>query len=320
MENTKCIRKTMHDDGASVKMKVLLESLLCYCLILQLHNMFPRLFRWIKNHQVVLKNVETTIRDVKYLITYLKETLDPDMCQGFVDCFLIWKHKEEEFGIDDSHYSEENLIFTVIDLFVAGTDTTAATLRWGLLLMAKYPHIQEQVHEELRHVVGSRKVSADDRKNLPYTDAVIHEIQRLANILPVCLPHQTSRDVTFQGYFIKKGTIVFPLLSCMMRVNGRAHTLLTLLISWIRKVNLSGEMPSCPFLQVTGCVLEKVWLRWSSSSSSPPLFSAFASLLHLELQRMNWISHQLWDSPPLLHPISCVLSVASERGLKQGFS
>lgn len=95
MENTKCIRKTMHDDGASVKMKALLESLLCYCLILQLHNMFPRLFRWIKNHQVVLKNVETTIRDVKYLITYLKETLDPDMCQGFVDCFLIWKHKEE---------------------------------------------------------------------------------------------------------------------------------------------------------------------------------------------------------------------------------
>uniref|UniRef100_A0A3P9BPF0 Cytochrome P450 2K1 n=1 Tax=Maylandia zebra TaxID=106582 RepID=A0A3P9BPF0_9CICH len=182
----------------------------------QLHNMFPRLFRWIKNHQVVLKNVETTIRDVKYLITYLKETLDPDMCQGFVDCFLIWKHKEEEFGIDDSHYSEENLIFTVIDLFVAGTDTTAATLRWGLLLMAKYPHIQEQVHEELRHVVGSRKVSADDRKNLPYTDAVIHEIQRLANILPVCLPHQTSRDVTFQGYFIKKGTIVFPLLTSVL--------------------------------------------------------------------------------------------------------
>ncbi|XP_063327950.1 cytochrome P450 2K1-like [Pelmatolapia mariae] len=182
----------------------------------QLYNMFPWLFRWIKNRQVVLKNAETSIRDVKYLITYLKETLDPDMCQGFVDCFLIWKQKEEEFGIDDSHYSEENLIFTVIDLFVAGTDTTAATLRWGLLLMAKYPHIQEQVHEELRHVVGSQQVSVDDRKNLPYTDAVIHEIQRLANILPVCLPHQTSRDVTFKGYFIKKGTIVFPLLTSVL--------------------------------------------------------------------------------------------------------
>uniref|UniRef100_A0A8C7H6Z4 Uncharacterized protein n=1 Tax=Oncorhynchus kisutch TaxID=8019 RepID=A0A8C7H6Z4_ONCKI len=48
----------------------------------------------------------------------------------------------------------------------------------------------------------------EDRKNLPYTDTVIHETQRLANILPIAIPHTTSRDVTFQGYFIKKGTLV----------------------------------------------------------------------------------------------------------------
>lgn len=42
----------------------------------------------------------------------------------------------------DTFYNEKNLIFSVNNLFGAGTDTTAATLRWGLLLMAKYPHIQ----------------------------------------------------------------------------------------------------------------------------------------------------------------------------------
>lgn len=62
----------------------------------------------------------------------------------------------------------------------------------------------EQVHEELSQVVGSRQVCVDDRKNLPYTDAVIHETQRLANIVPMSVPHQTSQDVTFKGYFIKK--------------------------------------------------------------------------------------------------------------------
>ncbi|XP_038594164.1 cytochrome P450 2K1-like [Micropterus salmoides] len=77
-------------------------------------------------------------------------------------------------------------------------------------------HQDDQVQEELGRVVGSRQVRVDDRKNLPYTDAVIHETQRLANIVPVALPHKTSCDVTFQGYFIKKGTTVFPLLTSVL--------------------------------------------------------------------------------------------------------
>ncbi|XP_029293063.1 cytochrome P450 2K1-like [Cottoperca gobio] len=191
---------------------------------IQLYNMFPRLVSWIKKRQLLLKNVETTSRDVKDLIKNLKETLNPNICRGLVDCFLIRKQKEEDSCVRDTHYNEKNLVFTVTNLFSAGTDTTATTLRWGLLLMAKYPQIQERVQEELSGVVGSREVRVDDRKNLPYTDAVIHETQRLANIVPLAIPHKTSRDVTFQGYFIKKGTTVFPLLTSVLHDESEWET------------------------------------------------------------------------------------------------
>ena len=63
--------------------------------------------------------------------------------------------------------------------------------------------LSDQVQEELSRVVGGRQIRVEDRRNMPFTDAVIHESQRLANIAPMAIPHKTSRDVTFQGYLIK---------------------------------------------------------------------------------------------------------------------
>uniref|UniRef100_A0A3Q2DC51 Uncharacterized protein n=1 Tax=Cyprinodon variegatus TaxID=28743 RepID=A0A3Q2DC51_CYPVA len=65
-------------------------------------------------------------------------------------------------------------------------------------------YLKEQVHEELRKVIGDRQVQVADRRSLPFTDAVIHETQRLVNVIPAGLPHKTSSDITFQGYLIKK--------------------------------------------------------------------------------------------------------------------
>lgn len=52
-------------------------------------------------------------------------------------------------GTTNSHYHEDNLLLTVVNLFTAGTDTTASTLRYALLLMAKYPKIQGKKHKDL---------------------------------------------------------------------------------------------------------------------------------------------------------------------------
>ncbi|KAI4876925.1 hypothetical protein NFI96_030244 [Prochilodus magdalenae] len=184
---------------------------------LRLYNIFPWIGPFLRSKRKLERNFEDNKKEIKELVRALQETLNPDDQRGFVDSFLLRKQSDEKSGQKNSRFSEKNLLLSVINLFVAGTDTTGTTLRWGLLLMAKYPHIQDRVQEEIDRVIGGRQAVVEDRRNLPYTDAVIHEIQRLANIVPLSLPHTTSCDVHFNGFFIKKGTTVYPLLTSVLR-------------------------------------------------------------------------------------------------------
>uniref|UniRef100_A0A671X3S2 Uncharacterized protein n=1 Tax=Sparus aurata TaxID=8175 RepID=A0A671X3S2_SPAAU len=183
---------------------------------IQMYNFFPWIFQWVGNRREIHKITTFNKQQNLELFSHLKETLNPQMCRGFADAFLAKKQNLEESEVTNSYFHDDNLMETVLNLFAAGTDTTATTLRWALLLMAKYPKIQDQVHEEVNRVIGSRQVQVEDRRNMPFTDAVIHETQRLANIVPMALPHKASQDVTFQGYFIKKGTTVYPLLTSVL--------------------------------------------------------------------------------------------------------
>ncbi|XP_077367239.1 cytochrome P450 2K1-like isoform X2 [Festucalex cinctus] len=184
---------------------------------LQLYNMFPWIGKWFSSEREELRVLGTANRkQATELIQGLKETLDPQSSRGLVDAFLIRQQQLEDSG-DVGHFHNSNLLITVSNLFVAGTETTSTTLRWALLLMAKYPEIQEKVQAELKRVIGDRQVQVEDRKNLPFTDAVVHETQRLSDIIPMSLPHRTSQDVTFRGYFIKKmPRTVCPLLTSVL--------------------------------------------------------------------------------------------------------
>ncbi|XP_077147762.1 cytochrome P450 2K1-like [Ranitomeya variabilis] len=96
-------------------------------------------------------------------------------------------------------------------------ETTSTTLKWGFLLMMKYPEIQRNVQKEIETVIGSAEPQMIHRKQMPYTDAVIHEIQRFANLVPTNVPHQTTQDVTLKGFFLPKGTHIIPSLTSVLR-------------------------------------------------------------------------------------------------------
>ncbi|XP_074814649.1 cytochrome P450 2H1-like isoform X4 [Natator depressus] len=129
--------------------------------------------------------------------------------------FLGQVCSEQQNG--QSEFTTENLLRSTLDLFLAGTGTSSTTLRHGLLILLKYPDIEAKVHEEIDRVIGrSRSPCMADRSQMPYTDAVIHEMQRFINLVPMGVPHAVTRDTHFRQYVIPKGTTIFPALQSVL--------------------------------------------------------------------------------------------------------
>ncbi|KAM3930505.1 cytochrome P450 2C14-like [Leptodactylus fuscus] len=183
---------------------------------IRLYNSFPRLLEFLPgNHKKIFGNTKEMQNFIRATFTKQKKDLDVNDQRNIIDAFLA---KQQEGKPESTEYfHNENLTVLVGNLFSAGMETTTTTLRWGLLLMMKYPEIQQKVQDEIERVIGSAQPQMEHRKQMPYTDAVIHEIQRFGDITPNNAPHATSEDVTFRGYFIPKGTIVFPLLHSALR-------------------------------------------------------------------------------------------------------
>ncbi|XP_062959278.1 cytochrome P450 2C9-like isoform X1 [Cynocephalus volans] len=179
-------------------------------------NTFPSLLDYFPGiHNKLFKNIASLKSYITEKIKEHQESLDINNPRDFIDCFLI--KMEQEKHIQPSEFTIENLISTVSDLFIAGTETTSTTLRYGLLLLLKYPEVRAKVQEEIDRVVGRhRSPCMQDRSFMPYTDAVVHEIQRYIDLVPNSAPHAVTRDIKFRNYLIPKGTTIFPSLTSVL--------------------------------------------------------------------------------------------------------
>lgn len=75
--------------------------------------------------------------------------------------------------------------------------------------MSQNPMVQEKARRELDAVVGSSRLPGlMDRESLPYVNAVVKETLRWQNVAPLGLPHVSTSDDEYNGYFIPKDTIV----------------------------------------------------------------------------------------------------------------
>jgi vitamin D 25-hydroxylase len=66
--------------------------------------------------------------------------------------------------------------------------------------------LQVEIDDVMTTVKGS--IGEDLRSRLPYSDAVLHEVLRIGNIVPGALLHTNTRPVNLGGYTIPTGTAI----------------------------------------------------------------------------------------------------------------
>ena len=111
-----------------------------------------------------------------------------------------------------------------------------------LLYLLHHPEIQRKVQAELDRVCGDSIPSLTHRSrsykilflintpylnfcifSLPYTEAVLMEVLRLANITPFTIPHVAVKDTKLRGYnipkvrFIRTGMTIFSFVNVICK-------------------------------------------------------------------------------------------------------
>ncbi|KAM4642694.1 cytochrome P450 2G1-like [Discoglossus pictus] len=183
----------------------------------QLQDIMPEVMNHIPGpHFKVQKLMHSLLAFIAERTKENEESLDAGSPRDYIDCFLIKMLKESKN--QNSEFDAKNLSMTVLNLFFAGTETVSSTLRHGLLILLKFPEIQDKLHEEIDRVIGQNRIpNFEDKANMPYMDAVIHEIQRFSDVLPMNVPHSVIRETKFHGYTIPSGTDVIPLICTVLR-------------------------------------------------------------------------------------------------------
>ncbi|KAM3201001.1 Cytochrome 77A2 [Capsicum annuum] len=83
-----------------------------------------------------------------------------------------------------------------------GTDTTATALEWAIGRLIENPSIQNKMYEEIKTIVGDKKVDENDIERMPYLNAVVKELLRKHPPTYFTLTHTVTEPVKLGGYDI----------------------------------------------------------------------------------------------------------------------
>uniref|UniRef100_A0A1I7Z830 Unspecific monooxygenase n=1 Tax=Steinernema glaseri TaxID=37863 RepID=A0A1I7Z830_9BILA len=166
----------------------------------------------------ILDHLSSIVQARKAMVrsgAHLIDQADPD---DYIDAYIAEMERREKSGEPIGSFSDKFLYMNLLDLFLAGTETSIGTIKWGLLHMLHKPEIQDKLREEVLHITrGNRFVEITDKTSMPYTNAVVAENLRCNYVLNFNVLHEITEDTVIGGYFIPKGTATTPQLCVAFR-------------------------------------------------------------------------------------------------------
>ncbi|XP_074584512.1 flavonoid 3',5'-hydroxylase 1-like [Curcuma longa] len=108
---------------------------------------------------------------------------------------------------DGEALTDANIRSLIVDLFVAGSDTTAIVVEWAIAEMLKNPSILKRAQEEADAAIGhGRLLRESDLPNLPFLHAICKEALRLHPPTPLALPHFSYEPCEVNGFHVPANT------------------------------------------------------------------------------------------------------------------
>ncbi|KAH6782227.1 hypothetical protein C2S52_000837 [Perilla frutescens var. hirtella] len=111
---------------------------------------------------------------------------------------------------NQSELSRDDIKHLLLDLFVAGTDTTSGTVEWVMTEVLRNPSVVSKAKAELQTVIGENKalIEESDITKLSYLQAVIKETFRYHPPGPFIARRKDENDVVIGDHAVPKNAIV----------------------------------------------------------------------------------------------------------------
>ena len=97
----------------------------------------------------IKSNMDTFKQYIENLVTGQKQTFDEDSLRGYVDHYLSEVNRTSE-----PHYTDKQLIVTLIDFFTGGSGTMSKTLGFAFFFCLQNSDVMLRVQDEIDRVTG----------------------------------------------------------------------------------------------------------------------------------------------------------------------